>query len=568
MGNDETCRENGKSEQNCMRRTNGTSFFVRICILCQFRLCAWLCCRLDRHYVAFKQGAAVPCLTTSDPNYLAAMGDSVAESAACDKTITGNVHTCSTCAQVLSSQKELSEHQVSCGAARSSAAVTAAPKGANGTTDSGSKPTITPKFECEGCGRQFSAFASLRGHRRRNGRGVLYCSIRPPPARGAAVSGTPTTPAPPRTSSRSRYKARFGRRSQSLKRKKSSISHVQRSYKCQYCRHDITDGPRIHCVECKQTTLCLKCFAAGKANTPHAATHAYRVNFNNNHQLLDVGWDINQELEFVEGLKHLGVGNWTEISEIVGKTETQCRRHFEDVYLKEFLSSTQSQTRTDATAEVSESLNEHKEGAVKAKRARSAENGPKCLSKEAPAHRRLFEVDEEEDVLPSRRTAQSRATAARKASEEQRDPGSVPSSSTPVTSFMPKRKEFLVAFDNDDDDLVGSIDFNVNDRDMDKRLKEEILRSYHAVVRQRQLMTDFAIERKLTDPVTLQFKANSQPLARLHLETASAFAARFLEASEFDRFVSGQLREVSLQTELTQLEKMQSEGSSSAAEKV
>ncbi len=123
----------------------------------------------------------------------------------------------------------------------------------------------------------------------------------------------------------------------------------------------------------------------------------------------------------------------------------------------------------------------------------------------------------------------------------------------PVSGFLPKRVDFATAWDNADDELVGSIDVNERDGEMDQKLKLEILRSYHGVVQQRAVMTQFVVEHGIANPAHLDYQLQSQPAVRLKLDQALSFAARVLRPAEYRQFVSGQFNEVCLQAELNLL---------------
>ena len=85
----------------------------------------------------------------------------------------------------------------------------------------------------------------------------------------------------------------------------------------------------------------------------------------------------------------------------------------------------------------------------------------------------------------------------------------VPVDPRAIAGYMPLRRDFAVAWDNADDDLVGTIDVSAADRDVDKKLKEEILRSFHGVARQRDAMSAFVIDHGLVDPVSLAYRARA-----------------------------------------------------------
>lgn len=472
----------------------------------------------------------------------------------------------------------LQKHRQECDSVATTPAAAATPSSKSavaGTSASGTHKNqdSLARYVCEGCGRQFATHPQFRGHRRFR-KGVLSCSLR------KATNGA-ATPAPNSALSL-RRKGSSGRGRSKSKRRTRSAALDEYQYVCQFCRCPITKGPRIHCVECKNTALCLECFAAGNANEPHSATHKYRVNFNSDQELLDSGWDINDECAFVEGLKAHGVGNWAAISKLVSKSEAVCRRHFEDIYLAKFLRSEKARKARESrlssvdSRAVDRGAGSGAEETDNRKRARSDsvassttalldtaaedDNDDEGEDDESPQGafrpKKLFEgLSVPSDRGSSSSTGHGGDSASSSRSEDcedlvfQSDP-------RPIAGFLPKRRDFAVAWDNADDDLVGTIDMNSEDREIDKKLKLEILRSFHRVVQQRNAMSDFVIRRGLVNIAQLQHRANAQPAARQQLEIATSFAARHLAPEEYDRFVSGHFNEVMLQAEIAALEQL------------
>ena len=467
--------------------------------------------------------------------------------------------TCNRCGHGFDSALSLKKHRQACDSA--GAATTPGSQSAAGASSSEKKPqTPSARYVCEGCGRQFDTHPQFRGHRRFR-KGVLACSLR------KTTNGTAATPAPNSALSL-RRKASSGRGRSKSKRRTRSAALDEYQYVCQFCRRPITRGPRIHCVECKNTALCLECFAAGNANEPHLSTHKYRVNFNSDQELLDSGWNINDECAFVEGLKAHGVGNWAAISKLVSKSEAVCRRHFEDIYLAKFLRS--EKTRKN---ELKSTVDRVDRGAgsgdgTDRKRARSDSVVSTALPDAAIDDDNDDEADDDDAQgafrpkklfeglsAPSDRgsTVHGGDTASQ---SEDCDDLVFPSDPRTIAGFLPKRRDFAVAWDNADDDVVGTIDMNSEDREIDKKLKLEILRSFHRVVQQRNAMSKFVISRGLINIAQLQHRANAQPVARQQLEIATSFAARHLAPEEYDRFVSGHFNEVMLQAEIDALEQL------------
>ena len=78
---------------------------------------------------------------------------------------------------------------------------------------------------------------------------------------------------------------------------------------------------------------CPPCFAQGRERGAHRSDHPYRV-IRDDFELLRSGWTARDELELADVLEEAGPSRWPEEAAArLKRTATQCRSHFEDVYV-------------------------------------------------------------------------------------------------------------------------------------------------------------------------------------------------------------------------------------------
>jgi len=96
------------------------------------------------------------------------------------------------------------------------------------------------------------------------------------------------------------------------------------------------EEPYIVCGECTTPDchICLHCFAKGWENDHHSSSHDYeirKVNF----WLLDPGWTAEEELRLLEAITDSGPGNWSDISQLLGRESEECEEHYLRCYVEQ-----------------------------------------------------------------------------------------------------------------------------------------------------------------------------------------------------------------------------------------
>lgn len=105
-------------------------------------------------------------------------------------------------------------------------------------------------------------------------------------------------------------------------------------YHCDYCHKDLSTSLRIKCAVCPDFDLCLECFSVGAEIKPHSKTHAYRIVDNLSFPVYTLDWGADQEMLLLEAVELYGLGNWSRVSEHVGRPAKNCREHYFAVYVE------------------------------------------------------------------------------------------------------------------------------------------------------------------------------------------------------------------------------------------
>lgn len=105
---------------------------------------------------------------------------------------------------------------------------------------------------------------------------------------------------------------------------------------CNNCEKDITKHVQIYCAECKDTDICVNCFAEGTEFEGHKSNHDYYVINKLNFPMFTEDWTAEEELLLYEALERFGFGNWEQIAEQIAtdKTAEDVEKHYEEIYLQ------------------------------------------------------------------------------------------------------------------------------------------------------------------------------------------------------------------------------------------
>ena len=136
----------------------------------------------------------------------------------------------------------------------------------------------------------------------------------------------------PRTVPEANIRCHFSMSNKSRRenQQKAKIPH------CSTCRRILKDERCVRCLRCPNFFQCLDCLSVGLRSQPHILDHNFIV-FEppGSSPLFRQGWDREEEILLLYGIKILGLGNWHEISKfMVTKTHEECEMHYIETYIK------------------------------------------------------------------------------------------------------------------------------------------------------------------------------------------------------------------------------------------
>lgn len=84
----------------------------------------------------------------------------------------------------------------------------------------------------------------------------------------------------------------------------------------------------------EEVDICVECFGKGIEFGRHLRKHSYRVIPPLNFPVFSSNWRADEEIQLLEAIESMGLGNWRDVSEQIGnKSFEECQNHFHDVYL-------------------------------------------------------------------------------------------------------------------------------------------------------------------------------------------------------------------------------------------
>lgn len=115
-------------------------------------------------------------------------------------------------------------------------------------------------------------------------------------------------------------------------------SHLRKRI-CASCSKEMDTwgfSPIFACADC-EVELCLACFVRKAEPAPHLKTHHYRIR-SARPVLVEEGWAACDDLVMLDAIERVGLGNWTEIAQSVGRGHTaqSIERHYLGLYAGRF----------------------------------------------------------------------------------------------------------------------------------------------------------------------------------------------------------------------------------------
>lgn len=268
---------------------------------------------------------------------------------------------------------------------------------------------------------------------------------------------------------------------------KPSTTTGRRLCRTAFCSKDITNLIHISCAACDDFDLCLHCFSCGVEQDDHVNNHPYRVIDNMKFELFDTSWGADDELRLLDAIEKFGIGNWSEIGEIVGKGADEVERHYIECYIK---------SKTAPIPVLPTPGTKIKE-----------------VKKDPP------KFDKLQYLLPAKET----------------NVDSAPLGFSTFAGYYPKRDDYEQEHNNASEALIAGIVFYDDDTLLDKKLKTAMLRIYNRKLNERQIHKEFCLKYDIVGNSHMIECFQNQEFRSI-LERYQAFA-RLQTPAEFKQFV-------------------------------
>ena len=292
---------------------------------------------------------------------------------------------------------------------------------------------------------------------------------------------------------------------------------------------------------------CLKCFIIkAKINnfkiiesqnyfyneTPHQYTDYHIINKMTEPIFTD-DWTFGDEIKLLGALSHLGIGNWEDISNVLGKGKFECKAHYHTFYYKK---------QNDYFPNINNSNLNDKNKINERKKNKSLEN--KLIHNIAKVGYIPFNNDDNNQVNRS-------INISRNNSKSEHINNNINQNAYNTLGYWPKRQEFDVEYNNDAEIELMEVDFKENEKL--NEIYNKILNDYNNILNKRDERKNFVLENNLYD-VKKQFMSEK----KLEKEDREIYQSmkqnlKYLTSEQFKEYFEGIILEKNIKTRLNQL---------------
>ena len=302
---------------------------------------------------------------------------------------------------------------------------------------------------------------------------------------------------------------------------------------------------------------CLKCFIIKLKNNdfqkiesinyyynnekPHQYNHYHIIN-KMTEPIFTEDWSFGQEIKLLGALAHLGIGNWEEISKIIGKGKFECESHYYSFYYKnsnDYLPN----LNNNITLRSKNYINDMRKN-------KSLENSIlKNIANEIGYIPFPFYIDNNQSnrsININRNNTKS----------EHVNPILLQNAYNTL-GYWPKRKEFDVEYKNDAEIELMEIDYKEKEYNKNKEnlfsIYDKILNHYNNILDKREERKDFVLDKNLYD-VKKQLM-NEKKLSKEDREIYQSMkqSLKYLKNEEFKQYFEGIILEKNIKSRLNQL---------------
>ena len=300
---------------------------------------------------------------------------------------------------------------------------------------------------------------------------------------------------------------------------------------------------------------CLKCFVIkSKLNnfsgiesknyfydeTPHQYTNYHIIN-KMNEPIFTEDWTLSEEIKLIGALSYLGIGNWEDVSNILGKGKFECKSHYHAFYYKK---------QNDFLPKLNSCIKFNNKNEINERR-----------KNKALENQILQNIGKEIGYIPynnDNNQINRSININRSNSKSEHNYNSIPLQNAYNTlGYWPKRNEFDVEFRNDAEIELMEIDYKEKEENKKKEkmneIYDKILRDYNDVLKKREERKTFILDNNLYD-VKKQFM-NEKKLEKEDREIFQSIKQnlKYLTNEQFKEYFEGIILEKNLKSRLNQL---------------
>jgi len=135
-----------------------------------------------------------------------------------------------------------------------------------------------------------------------------------------------------------------------------------------------------------------------------------------------------------------------------------------------------------------------------------------------------------------------------------------------LAGFMPRRGDFDLEWENDAENILAEMEFSANDHPDDRALKIKVIEIYNTKLDEREKRKKFLVDHKLLDYRKRQLEDQMRPPDERDLINRMRLFARFHTPEEHDKFIKDILKAKQLRKDIAKLQMYRRMGIKSLAE--
>ena len=334
---------------------------------------------------------------------------------------------------------------------------------------------------------------------------------------------------------------------------------------CCFCEKNITNSikillepfPKNIIIPQKKGSLpfeliCLKCLIIKLKNNnsseiesinyfddsiPHQYTH-YRIINKMEEPIFTEDWSFGDEIKLLGGLERLGIGNWEEISKIIGKGKFECESHYYAFYYKkndDFIPKININNKINLDNK--NYKNEMKKNKEKEKNI-------------------LLKIGNDLGYIPfsiDNNISNRSININRKKEKSEHNNSIILQNACNTLGYCPKRNEFDVEYKNDAEIELMEIEYKENNSQNINDMYDKVLFNYNNILEKREERKNFVMEKDLFDVKKQIIKEKKLSREDRDIYHSIKQNIKYLTNEQFKDYFEGIILEKNLKSRLNQL---------------